>query len=375
MGSELAGRTETWVVKVGSALITDGASGLHRERINHWCEQFADLMGRGVELVLVSSGSIAEGLHRLHWTQRPRDIHRLQAAAAVGQMGLVQTYESALNAHGIKTAQVLLTHEDLSNRTRYLNARGTLTTLVNLHVLPVVNENDTVTTDEIRFGDNDNLAALVANLLEADRLIILTDQQGLYNRNPTQFTDAELLSDADPEDPALMTMAGPSAGGVGVGGMTTKVLAAKRAARGGTQTIIASGRENNVLLRLLNGESIGTRLTPRSAKLDARKRWMANQLMVKGALIVDDGACSRLKEGTTSLLAIGIKTVNGEFYRGELVSCLSESGEEVARGLVNYNAGEIRKIAGCHSRDIEPRLGFVREPEVINRDVMVSMRT
>ncbi len=374
MSHEHSHRSQRWVIKIGSALITDGTQGLHRERISHWCEQIADLMSRGIEPVLVSSGSIAEGLYRLNWTQRPNDIHRLQAAAAVGQMGLVQTYESELNAHSIKTAQVLLTHEDLSNRTRYLNARNTLTTLVNLDVLPVVNENDTVTTDEIRFGDNDNLAALVANLLEADRLIILTDQLGLYDCDPSQHSHAKLITEADPEDPALIAMAGPSSGSLGVGGMTTKVLAAKRAARAATQTIIASGKEPDVLRRIFQGESIGTRLTPTGAKLDARKRWMANQLKVKGTLTVDEGAGARLREGTNSLLAIGIKQVSGEFYRGQLVSCLTEDGTEVARGLVNYHAGEISKIAGCHSTEIAPRLGFVREPEVINRDVMVSMQ-
>ncbi len=375
MSSEHHRRAETWVVKIGSALITDGSTGLHRERIGHWCEQFSALIEQGVELVLVSSGSIAEGLHRLGWQERPRDIHRLQAAAAVGQMGLVQTYESELKSHGIKTAQVLLTHEDLSNRTRYLNARNTLTTLVGMQVLPVVNENDTVTTDEIRFGDNDNLAALVANLLEADRLVILTDQQGLYNRNPSEHDDAELLDEADPEDPALLTMAGPSAGRLGVGGMTTKVLAAKRAAHGGAQTIIASGREHNVLLRLFRGEPIGTRLTPTGKKLDARKRWVANQIKVKGTVIIDAGAGVRLRDGNSSLLAIGIKAVTGEFHRGQLVSCQTEDGIEVARGLVNYNSNEIQKILGCHSREIKPTLGFAREPEVINRDVMVSVRT
>lgn len=373
MSEPRSNRAGKWVIKIGSALITDGTTGLHRERIDLWCRQFATLINDGVELALVSSGSIAEGMHRLSWTQRPKDIHRLQAAAAVGQMGLVQTYESALKAHGVRTAQILLTHDDLSNRTRYLNARNTLTTLMGLKVLPVINENDTVTTDEIRFGDNDNLAALVANLLEANRLVILTDQLGLFNRNPSEFANAELLTEADPEDPVLLEMAGPSAGGVGVGGMTTKVLAARRAARSSTETIIVSGREPDVLLRLHHGESIGTRLTPTSKKLDARKRWMANQLKVKGSVIVDEGASARLREGTTSLLAAGIKGVTGTFYRGQLVACVNESGIEVARGLVNYDASEITKIAGIHSKDIKLRLGFVREPEVINRDVMVSM--
>ena len=365
--------TRKWVVKIGSALITDGAEGLNKPRIADWCRQFAALINQNVELVLVSSGSIAEGLHRLGWSSRPTEIHQLQAAAAVGQMGLVQTYESELNEHGIRTAQILLTHEDLSNRTRYLNARNTLGALVGLKVLPVINENDTVTTEEIRFGDNDNLAALVANLLEADRLVILTDQQGLFDSDPRTNPDAKLLSHAHPEDPALLTMAGPSGSSVGSGGMTTKILAAQRAARAGTQTIIASGREEDVLLRLFAGEAIGTTLTPQQQKLEARKRWMANQLKVKGALTVDEGAGNKLREGTTSLLAIGVTGVSGVFYRGQLVSCVSADGAEIARGLVNYSAAEIQQIAGCHSTEIEQKLGFVREPEVINRDVMVSM--
>lgn len=373
MSSARSASPERWVIKIGSALITDGTEGLNKPRVADWCRQFAALINQNVELVLVSSGSIAEGLHRLGWPKRPTEIHHLQAAAAVGQMGLVQTYESELNEHGVRTAQILLTHEDLSNRTRYLNARNTLRALVGMKVLPVINENDTVTTEEIRFGDNDNLAALVANLLEADKLVILTDQQGLYDSDPRSNANATLLTHAHPEDPDLLSMAGPSGSSVGSGGMTTKILAAQRAARAGTQTIIASGREKNVLLRLHAGESIGTTLTPQQQKLEARKRWMANQLKVKGTLTVDDGAMQKLQEGTTSLLAIGIISVAGVFHRGQLVSCLTTEGAEIARGLVNYSAGEIQQIAGCHSSEIEQRLGFVREPEVINRDVMVSM--
>ncbi len=374
MKAERSPAAEKWVVKIGSALITDGAEGLNRPRIADWCRQFAVLIQhKNVELVLVSSGSIAEGLHRLGWSKRPTEIHQLQAAAAVGQMGLVQTYESELSQHGVRTAQILLTHEDLSNRTRYLNARSTLGALVGLNVMPVINENDTVTTDEIRFGDNDNLAALVANLLQADKLVILTDQRGLFDSDPRTNPHAELLTHANPENPELLKMAGPSGSAVGSGGMTTKILAAQRAARAGTKTIIASGREDNVLLRLFAGESIGTTLTPQQTPLDARKRWMANQLKVKGTITIDTGASAKLLEGTTSLLAIGITAVSGEFYRGQLVSCVSADGTEIARGLVNYSAGEIIKIAGSHSTEIEHRLGFVREPEVINRDVMVSM--
>lgn len=366
-------RPRRWVVKIGSALITADNTGLNLDNIHQWCRQFAELMNRGIELVLVSSGSIAEGMHRLQWRKRPLEIHKLQAAAAVGQMGLVQTYESGLKAHGIATAQILLTHEDLSNRTRYLNARTTLTTLLSLSVLPVVNENDTVTTEEIRFGDNDNLAALVADLVQAEKLVILTDQHGLFDKDPRKHSDAKLVTSADATDPALLAMAGPSGSAVGSGGMTTKILAAQRACRAGTDTLIANGREADVLLRLYNGEQIGSHLKATTPTLGARRRWLANQLKVRGKLIVDEGAAQHLGAGTASLLAIGITGVEGEFYRGQLVSCITSGGFEIARGLVNYNAAEIRKIAGCHSNDIEQKLGYILEPEVINRDVMVSM--
>lgn len=366
-------RPTRWVIKIGSALITADSTGLNLDNIRQWCQQFAQLMTDGLELVLVSSGSIAEGMHRLDWDKRPTDIHQLQAAAAVGQMGLVQTYESELKSHDISTAQILLTHEDLSDRTRYLNARATLATLVTLKVLPVVNENDTVTTEEIRFGDNDNLAALVADLIQAERLIILTDQQGLFDKDPRHHADASLISNGSANDPGLLKMAGPSGSAVGSGGMTTKILAAQRASRAGTDTIIANGREPNVLLRLRNGESIGTHLTSGTATLDARRRWLANQLIVRGKLVLDEGAGKHLEAGTASLLAIGIIAVSGEFYRGQLVSCVGADGTEIARGLVNYSSKEIQKILGRHSSEIEQILGFISEPEVINRDVMVSM--
>lgn len=366
-------RPHRWVIKIGSALITADQTGLNLDNIRHWCSQFARLMDNGVELILVSSGSIAEGMHRLNWHNRPTEIHKLQAAAAVGQMGLVQTYESELKSHGISAAQILLTHEDLSDRTRYLNARTTLTTLLALSVLPVVNENDTVTTDEIRFGDNDNLAALVADLVQAQRLVILTDQHGLFDKDPRAHSDASLVAHANANDPGLLSMAGPSGSAVGSGGMTTKILAAQRASRAGTDTIIANGREKNALLRLYQGESIGTHLEAAKPTLDARRRWLANQLKVRGSLIVDEGAANHLEAGTASLLAIGITAVDGDFYRGQLVSCKTAGGKEIARGLVNYNAAEIQKIAGCHSSEIKQRLGYIHEPEVINRDVMVSM--
>ena len=368
-----AGSKLRWVVKVGSALITAEKTGLNFNNIRHWCQQLAALAEDNIELVLVSSGSIAQGMHQLQWKTRPHAIHELQAAAAVGQMGLVKTYQSELDRYNIKTAQVLLTHEDLSNRKRYLNARSTLSTLLKLAVLPVVNENDTVTTDEIRFGDNDNLAALVSNLIGADRLRILTDQIGLYNKDPGFHDNAQLVESGTAGDPALLSMAGSSGSAVGSGGMKTKLLAAQRAARAGTETIIASGREHNVLVRLAQGESIGTRLHSDKPKLDARKQWLANQLKVGGILTLDRGAISSLADGTSSLLAIGITAVSGEFSRGTLVSCSDQNGQEVARGLANYGSADIAKIVGCHSGVIEQKLGYIDEPEIINRDNLVNL--
>jgi len=365
-------KKKRWVVKIGSALITAEA-GLNLENIHQWSRQFAQLIQEGVELVLVSSGSIAEGMHRLQWTNRPTAIHELQAAAAVGQMGLVRAYESELKGHGIQTAQILLTHDDLSNRNRYLNAKSTLATLLKLGVLPVINENDTVTTDEIRVGDNDNLAALVANLISADQLIILTDQDGLFDRDPGKHADAKLITSATAGDPALIEMAGPSRNRLATGGMQTKVLAAQRAARSGTHTTIASGRAQDVLLRLHNGESIGTRLNATQQKLVAHKMWLANHLKACGKLSVDSGAQKRLKQGDCSLLPVGVTDVDGQFRRGELVSICSADGDEIARGLVNYNATEAAMLIGCKSDKIGERLGYVNEPELINRDNMVAV--
>ena len=365
-------KKKRWVVKIGSALITAEA-GLNLENIHQWSRQFAQLIQEGVELVLVSSGSIAEGMHRLQWTKRPTAIHELQAAAAVGQMGLVRAYESELKGHGIQTAQILLTHDDLSNRKRYLNAKSTLATLLKLGVLPVINENDTVTTDEIRVGDNDNLAALVANLISADQLIILTDQEGLFDRDPGKHTDAKLITSATAGDPALIDMAGPSRNRLATGGMQTKVLAAQRAARSGTHTTIASGRAQDVLLRLHNGESIGTRINATQQKLVAHKMWLANHLKACGKLWVDSGAQQRLKQGDCSLLPVGVTDVDGQFRRGELVSICSADGDEIARGLVNYNATEAAMLIGCKSDKIGERLGYVNEPELINRDNMVAV--
>ncbi len=362
-----------WVVKIGSALITADRVGLNLDNIKAWSEQFAALMKDGVELVLVSSGSIAEGMHRLRWKERPTALHELQAAAATGQMGLVKAYETELQKHGRNTAQILLTHDDLSNRKRYLNAKSTLGTLLNLGVLPVINENDTVTTDEIRVGDNDNLAALVANLISADQLIILTDQQGLFDKDPNKHADARLITHATAGDQSLLTMAGPSTNKLAIGGMRTKILAAERAARSGTHTVIASGRESDVLLRLHKGESIGTHIKATHKKLVAHKLWLANQLKARGTVIVDDGALEKLQAGECSLLPVGVTNIEGEFRRGELVSICSATGLEVARGLVNYNATEATLLIGCHSDRISERLGYVHEPELINRDNIVTV--
>ncbi len=374
-GSDDAGNSPTkkrWVVKIGSALIT-ADNGLHLDNIHQWSRQFAALMNDGVELVLVSSGSIAEGMHRLKWFERPTAVHELQAAAAVGQMGLVRAYESELQAHGLNTAQILLTHDDLSNRQRYLNAKTTLATLLKLHVLPVINENDTVTTDEIKVGDNDNLAALVANLISADQLIILTDQNGLYDQDPVKNPTATLIKQADAGDPKLFEMAGPSNNRLATGGMQTKILAAVRAARSGTDTVIASGREPDVLLRLHSGEAIGTKLTATHKKLVAHKMWLANQLKVTGSLQIDSGALEKMRDGVCSLLPVGVTGVEGQFRRGELVSICSAEGDEIARGLVNYSATEATLLAGCKSDKILERLGYVNEPELVNRDNMVAV--
>jgi glutamate 5-kinase len=371
--SELT-RARRWVVKIGSALLTEGGRGLHREAIADWVEQMAALRSRGIEIVLVSSGSVAEGMTRLGWKTRPKEIHNLQAAAAVGQMGLVQTWESFFQQHGMHTAQVLLVHEDLSNRRRYLNARSTLKTLIGLGVVPVINENDTVATEEIRFGDNDTLAALVANLIEADLLIFLTDQGGMYEGDPRKNPAASLIAEADADDAGLDTMASASGGVLGRGGMLTKLTAARRAARSGAMTLIAPGREANILQRIAAGEVLGTRLYPSSAPLAARKRWLAGQLQVRGRLQLDAGATQVLCGAGKSLLPVGVVRINGEFERGDLVACIGDDGREIARGLVNYSAAESRRIIGKPSSRIEELLGYVDEPELIHRDNLVLTR-
>lgn len=363
-------QTRRCVVKIGSALLTNNGLGLDVPAITGWVEQIAALRTHGLEVVLVSSGAVAAGMQRLGFRSRPRALHELQALAAVGQMGLVQLYESLFQKHGVHTAQVLLTHDDLASRERYLNARSTLRTLLGLGVVPVINENDTVATEEIRFGDNDTLAALVANLVEAELLVILTDQAGLYNRDPRQYPDAVLVNEGEAGDPRLLEMAG-GAGSLGRGGMRTKILAADKAQRSGAATIIAWGREQSVLPRLLAGEAIGTCLKPSQERVAARKQWLAGQLQVRGRLTLDDGAVKVLREAGKSLLPVGVKAVEGQFARGEVVACIDLRGNEVARGLVNYSAEEAARIVGQSSDRIEAILGYVDEPEIIHRDNIV----
>jgi len=361
------------VVKVGSALVTDHGRGLDAAAIGRWTTQIAELVRAGRRIVLVSSGAIAEGMQRLGWARRPQSMHELQAAAAVGQMGLVQCYESCFRGHGLRTAQVLLTHADLADRQRYLNARSTLRTLLSLQVIPVINENDTVVTDEIKFGDNDTLGALVTNLVEAEVLVILTDQAGLYDADPRRHPGARLVDEADAGDPRLDAMAGGSGSEIAKGGMLTKVQAARRAARSGAHTVIASGREPDVLLRLARGERLGTLLRAGTVPLAARKQWLADHLTVAARLSLDAGAVKALVREGKSLLPIGVTDVRGEFQRGEVVACIDLQGREVARGLVNYSAEETRRILRRPSAEIEAILGYVDEPELIHRDNLVLL--
>jgi glutamate 5-kinase len=359
------------VVKVGSSLVTDEGRGVDAQAIGHWCRQIAALAAQGREVLMVSSGAIAEGMCRLGWPKRPKELHELQAAAAVGQMGMVQIYESQLRVHGLRSAQVLLTHADLADRERYLNARSTLVTLLGLKVVPVINENDTVVNDEIKFGDNDTLGALVANLVEADVLVILTDQQGLYSADPRKDPGAQLIREAQAGAPELERMAGGAGSSIGRGGMLTKVLAAKRAARSGASTVIASGREPDVLLRIASGEAVGTALLAATQKLAARKQWMADHLQLRGAVLIDDGAVAKLRDEGRSLLPIGMVEVQGEFARGDVIAVRSLAGLEVARGLANYSSSEARLIARKPSSEFERLLGYTSEPEMIHRDNLV----
>ncbi|MEQ1621573.1 MAG: glutamate 5-kinase, partial [Methylococcales bacterium] len=356
------------VIKIGSSLLTKGGRGLDKIAIADWVRQMADLRRQGIDVILVSSGSVAEGMCRLGLKTRPTALHELQAAASVGQMGLVRVFDDNFQQHGLHAAQVLLTHDDLSNRQRYLNARSTLLTLLKLGVVPVINENDAVATEEIRFGDNDTLAALVANLVEAELLVILTDQKGLFTADPSVNPDATLISEVSVNDERLEKMAGDSRSGLGRGGMYTKVRAARLASRSGAATVVAPGVHESVILSVFAGDDLGTHFLPDIEPLIARKRWLAGQLQVKGKLVVDSGAVVALKEQGKSLLAAGVRSVSGQFERGELVSCLSESGLEIARGLVNYGHADAKLIIGKNSSEFEKILGYADDAELIHRD-------
>ncbi len=359
------------VVKVGSSLVTNEGRGLDEAAIGEWCRQLSSLVRDGREVIMVSSGAIAEGMKRLGWATRPHEINELQAAAAVGQMGLAQMYETKLRENGLGSAQVLLTHADLADRERYLNARSTLLTLLQLGVVPVINENDTVVNDEIKFGDNDTLGALVANLVEADALVILTDQKGLYTADPRKDPAAQFVHEARAGDLALEAMAGGAGSSIGRGGMITKILAAKRAAGSGASTVIAWGRERDALVRLAQGEAIGTLLVAQTPKNQARKQWMADHLQLRGAVTVDAGAAAKLREEGKSLLPIGMTAVEGEFSRGDVIAVRDESGAEIARGLANYASTEARLICRKPSSEFEKLLGYAAEPEMLHRDNLV----
>jgi glutamate 5-kinase len=359
------------IVKVGSALLTDTNGGLDGEKIGELSHQISVLMENGAEVVLVSSGAVAAGINRLGWPSRPTHVHELQAAAAVGQMGLVQAYEKALSGRGCLTAMVMLTHDDLSDRERYLNARATLSQLLELEVVPVINENDTVATDEIRFGDNDTLAALVTNLLQADLLIILTDVDGLMDKDPRLHGDSERIGQAAVTDRRLDSMPSTVVGELGRGGMQTKLAAARVAARSGAHTVIASGHMDRVLERIVDGEDVGTLLTAQMTPITARKRWIAGQLKAKGDLVIDGGAARALKNDGVSLLAVGVTQVRGRFDRGDMVRCVTDDGAVVAQGLVNYSSDEVRKLAGVRSEDFEAHIDYPAEPELMHRDNLV----
>jgi glutamate 5-kinase len=361
------------VAKVGSSLVTNDGQGLDRQAVSHWASQIAALRLQGKQVILVSSGAIAEGMARLGWAKRPTSMHELQAAAAVGQMGLAQAYEVAFSKHNLRTAQILLTHEDLADRQRYLNARSTLFALLRLGVVPIVNENDTVATDEIAVGDNDTLGALVTNLIEADALIILTDQRGLYESDPRKNPEARFVSHAKAGDLSLEAMAGGTGSGIGKGGMLTKILAAKRAARSGAHTVIASGREPEVMVRLAAGECIGSELRAELPVLSARKQWMADHLRLRGKLLLDAGATHALLIEGKSLLPVGVRSIEGDFEPGDVVACLDPDGKECARGLINYSSSDARRIMGQPSSKIVDILGAMTEAELVHRDNLIIL--
>ncbi|MBB1125627.1 glutamate 5-kinase [Thiospirillum jenense] len=365
--------TKRWVVKIGSALITRDGAGLDPDILQLWIEQIATRRRNGHQLVLVTSGAVAQGMVRMGWQRRPKMLHELQAAAAIGQMGLVRAYEDGFQRLGLHTAQVLLTRDDLADRRRYLNARSTLRTLLKLGVIPIINENDTVATDELRFGDNDTLAALVANLIEAELLILLTDQDGLFDADPRFNSDATLISTIPVNDAQLDVVAGGSGSALGSGGMTTKIRAARLAARSGCATVIAPGRGEQILTRIHHGELVGTLLTPVQEPQVAKKQWLAGHLQVRGRVMIDAGAVRALREQGKSLLAVGVKMVQGEFNRGEVVACVDLAGNEIARGLINYDANETRRIQGQSSTEFVELLGFIADPELIHRDNLVLL--
>ena len=362
--------TKRWVIKIGSALITDNGCGLKHDNLDNWVNQISALRERGIDIVIVSSGAVAEGLTRLNWKNRPNIIHKLQAAAAVGQMGLIQAYETCFQKYNKQTAQVLLTHDDISNRTRYLNARTSLNTLLQLGVVPIVNENDTVAPDEIRFGDNDTLAGLVANLIDAELLVLLTDQNGLYTSDPRKDSSAELIEQAKADDESLEKYAGDSSN-YGRGGMLTKLKAASIASKSNTQTIIASGNESSILLKIANSEKVGTLLTTSEDTLQAKKQWLANQAYLKGSVTIDSGAVTAIIKSGKSLLPIGVKSITGEFKRGEIISCIDLDGKEIARGLSNYDSIQATSIMGKSSEEIGELLDCKDEDELIHRDNMI----
>lgn len=361
-----------WVVKIGSALLTQDGKALARDALNIWVEQIAALIQKEIQVVLVSSGAVSEGMTRLGWTSRPNYLHELQAAAAIGQSGLIRAYEDRFEHHGIKTAQILLVHSDLSDRTRYLNARQTITHLLDLGVIPIVNENDTIATDEIRFGDNDSLAGLVANLVDADQLVILTDQNGVYTDDPRKSADAELIKACDIDDPLLTQAAKGSGGALGRGGMATKIKSARYAARSGTTTIIANGLENGVLIRLAEGEVLGTHLSSSSKSINSRKQWLGTS-KAQGVLHLDDGAVKALQNSGVSLLAVGVASVSGDFERGDLVSCVDSKHNEIARGLISYSREDTAKIIGQQSDRLSSILGYDYGDELIHRNDLVVL--
>lgn len=374
MNTQNLSQAKLLVVKVGSSLVTAEGRGIDQNALNNWANQIAQIKQNGTDVILVSSGAIAEGVKRLGWAKRPTAINELQAAAAVGQMGIAQAYERAFSQHDLHTAQILLTHEDLSDRTRYLNARSTLKTLLAQNIVPVINENDTVTTDEIKLGDNDTLGALVTNLVDADALIILTDQRGLYDSDPRKNPQAQFIHEISAAHPDLENMAGGAGTGVGTGGMYTKVLAAKRAALSGANTVVASGREPQVLVRLQQGESLGTLFTSEFSRVNARKQWLLGHIQISGSVNVDAGAEQALLHKNGSLLPVGVVRVNGHFHRGELIAVLNENGKEIARGLANYSSAETAKLLRCHANEIADKLGYAFEDELIHRDNLALHR-